>query len=656
MAQATIGNMDLKKITLKKLRFKDFRAQTRTIDFDDKCTVIAGPNGSGKSTILDALLWLLYGADANDRVNYDLFDNLREFTYETAIPAEVEAEFVIEGDSTITLKRTAKQKWTRPRNSAEWVKDKSDEYHYYADGLELTASGYKQYVSDNIAPIEKLPLMLNVRHYLNLDWKELRKRFADLVGNISSDSIPGDYSVIQAELKQYGDEGAKKFYSQQLTPLRTQSTELEYKIAAVTDTLPNLSGVDSAETEIVKAKNRIHEIDMEISGLSVANQPLVDKRKSEERQIAFKENSLRLAEQDWDADNARKLKNATSALQEIITYNRQVEVFNASLERRKTSIDEQIIAIEKDIEYSQSEVDRLLALNKANKEKEFAALCPHCHQQLPEHMRADARAAFYDAQNKEREIIVEQGRKMRAVLNERISAKDALVAERESLQPKVLKDTTEAKAAVDAANAKIVPFKESDEYKAAVDEIATLKANLTVVPDVDTTELTNEKAELLAEVERLSSILGLRKTHKAVLAQIETLKEEQKHVNSAINFWGHKLDVLMERERVWASMVRDKANKYLRYSHVEMIELDKSGKKNDICSVSVNGVGIGVVNTAAKVIAGIDIAQAFQKKYGVILPLIIDNAEQINSCNLPEVDGQIVTMYVHEDLNELTIR
>jgi hypothetical protein len=42
-------------------------------------------------------------------------------------------------------------------------------------------------------------------------------------------------------------------------------------------------------------------------------------------------------------------------------------------------------------------------------------------------------------------------------------------------------------------------------------------------------------------------------------------------------------------------------------------------------------------------------------KYDINLPIIIDNAEQITTENLPQHNGQLIAMYVDENYKDLNI-
>lgn len=119
--------------------------------------------------------------------------------------------------------------------------------------------------------------------------------------------------------------------------------------------------------------------------------------------------------------------------------------------------------------------------------------------------------------------------------------------------------------------------------------------------------------------------------------------------------WEGLLDKLIAREREWADIVRDRANKYLEYSHVEMIEISKSGELNDTCTLSIDNVDRGVTNHANKTIIGIDISNAICRRYDVSLPLFIDDFEHFTSDMEYAGDRQVITMSADKEYPELTI-
>ena len=86
-----------------------------------------------------------------------------------------------------------------------------------------------------------------------------------------------------------------------------------------------------------------------------------------------------------------------------------------------------------------------------------------------------------------------------------------------------------------------------------------------------------------------------------------------------------------------------------------MTEINKSGEINDICTVTIDGVDVGVANTARQIMAGIDIAKAFQTNAELDMPMFVDNAEQITDNNIPVISNQMILTYVDANYPELSI-
>ena len=147
----------MKEVQIKKLSIENWRAQNKSIEFLGNITEIKGRNESGKSSVMNAFLWLLTGYDEEDRLNYNLFDNTVEQTYENAIPASVEAVFEVNGNE-YTFKKTAKQGWSRARGNSEYTRKGTDDYSFFADGIEVSATQYKTMIEGLFAPIDKLKI------------------------------------------------------------------------------------------------------------------------------------------------------------------------------------------------------------------------------------------------------------------------------------------------------------------------------------------------------------------------------------------------------------------------------------------------------------------------------------------------------------------
>lgn len=642
----------MKKVTLKTLTLENWRAQNRTIDFSDR-TVIRGANGAGKSTITDAFLWLLTGVDSEDRSNYDLYDNTKEFTPENAIPAIVEGVFDVDGVE-FTYKRSAKQKWIRPRGKSEYVKDKSDDYAYYIDGLAVSATVYKESIEDMYADIDKLKLMLNVRYYRKLDWKALRKHFADMVGLITDSELKGDYSSISELLATYGStDRAKEKLRQDINPLKKANDNLESEIKGMKAMLPTLDGVEEAIKERDAKNSRIAEIEKEILGLGEVNKPFVEKRKAELAVIEQKQRELDEACRKWNEAQNVPVTEIRKRLLNLQEENSRIAIANTEAKRHHDDIKTQIEAAKSQYDYFDKERTRL----KSEKEDIMAQvfdenqLCPTCGQQLPYDKVADLKAKFYEKRDAKVAQIIERGKKVRAMRDEQEALRIKLEGQLTDVDPQPLLDETTLREELASAENNKVPFDDS----VFVAEIERLRNSLTVVPEVNSDDLIAEKKKLNDEIVELSSIITRRFERERGEKKILEKEKELSETGIELAKLEGLFDKCVEREREWAAIVRDRANKYLHQCHVEMTELSKSGEINDICTISIDGVDVGVANTARQIVAGIDIAEAFQLNSELNLPLFIDNAEQICDSNIPVVSNQMVLTYVDSQYPELYI-
>lgn len=648
----------MREIKFKKATLTNFRGQSREVVFDDGLTRINGANGTGKTSVYAAVKWCFTGVDEQNRTNYDLFDHKLDFTPENAIPAVVETTASVDGAEYV-FKRQAKQKWTRPRGSAEYVKDKSDEYKFFVDGLELSATAYKDKVAEVFGmDVEKLKLCMDVLYYQMLDWKELRKHFADIVGEIKDSDMSGDYSDIMPYLEKYkGGEKAKDFLRQQINPLKQQIKDIDADIKATERQLPDLEPVAEAEFQIKEKKTRIAEINKEILGLEEANKPFVEKRNKELAEIEALKKEIREKESVYNLSQKYKIDNIERELAQAKAHNADIDNQIKRNEQATANRKAEITLCKEDIEDLAQELERLRSQNKEMKAREFSdTVCPNCGQELPADMIAELRTKFYEDIDKQRAPVVERGKKISA----RLEAQKARLAKLESGEVVLTEvpariDTEDIQKRIDQAKANIVPFADTEEAKALADRLNEANGNLTVVPEVNSTELQEESNRLVSDIEELSKIASRRESHAKGLRDISDYQAQKREVGVELAKWEGLLNALMAREREWADIVRDRANKYLKHSHVEMIEINKSGEINDTCTLSINKVDRGVTNHANKTIIGIDISNAICKRYGVKMPLFIDDFEHFTSDMTYAGDRQVITLSADKHYTELTI-
>lgn len=647
----------MRKVKLTKITIENFKGRTMSLDFSDR-TVIRGTNKAGKTTLANAFFWLLIGTDCADRTNHKLYDTTKEFTHENAVMSVVEGVFDIDGTEVI-LKKTAKQKWVRPRGKSEYVKDKSDEYMFYVDGLAVSANTYKEMVEARFAPIDKMKLMLNVRYYQMLDWKKLRKHFSDMVGIISDSELQGDYSAIRPLLEKYKTtDVAKEALRQKINPLKKDLESIDAKIDGAKSMLPALDGVDEAEREIDEARKRLAEIDREIAGIGESNKSFVEKRKAEEAAIEQKKKEMEAERAAWDEMQMEDVNRIKKEIEKLNENNALIRKGNELFQNKKSELESQAEMARQQVQFLQEELDRLRKENADIKSRTFDEnqVCELCGQPLPYDRIAELKAAFNERRENDHKACVERGIRVKnnlAKQEEQLTQLETLLAELEKPQ-KVMSDEY---LQIELANAEasVQPFEDSQLYGIMQKQLETMESTLTVVPEANFDSLVEEKEALNGKIADLQLVTFSRRKYDSDMQRIAEMERSRAEGGIELARLEGLFFKCVEREREWASIVRDRANKFLSFAHVEMTELSKAGEINDICTLTCSQVDSDTTNTAEQVLIGVDVAQAFQRNADVSLPIFIDNAEQIVDSNLPAVDGQLVLMYVDEDYKELTI-
>lgn len=647
----------MKEIRFNKVVLNGFRAMTGEVSFKDGITRIVGANGIGKTRVYSACKWCITGVDELNRTNYKLFDETADFTPENSTPISVELFISVDGAEYV-LKRQAQQKWVRKRGSAEYSKASSDDYKFYIDGLELSATAYKDRIADIFnMDVEKLKLCMDVYYYRTLDWKDLRKHFADLVGEVKNGDFHGDYTDILPYLEKYGGERAKEYLRQQINPLKKQIDDIDADIRATERTMPDLEPVEEAQHQIDEKKSRIEEINKEILGLEEANKPFVEKRNKELAEIRQLANSYNAKSAELEAEYHTKVAELEDELRRAVAHNADIENQKRRNEQAIAKHNSEIQLCKEDIADLSEERERLKAQNEEIKSRKFTdTICPNCGQEFPADRIAELHKKFYEDNEKLRAPIVERGINVRARLDAKKLRLEALEKEEVAITetPKPC-DIAEIQKRIDTAKAEYGSLGETDEMRSLVALAKDKEANLTVIPEVNSAELQEESKRLVAEIEELSRITARKESYDKCKRDIADFEENKRSVGIELAKWEGLLDKLMAREREWADIVRDRANKYLAYSHVEMIEINKSGDIIDTCTLSMNKVDRSVTNHANKTIIGIDISNAICLRYNVSIPVFIDDFEHFTSEMNYADDRQVITMTADKHYPELTI-
>lgn len=628
------------------LHLRAFRGQNLDVTFGDKDTIISGDNGEGKSTTYNALLWLFIGVDADDNTNKNIFDNRTPDDPDNPKTADVEGHLTTNGEP-VALRKIAEQKWKYDKSADEPTLVRvADAYRYFINGNEVTATEYKQFIADNFGRADGyLKLMLNPRYWEMLDTRSLRKYFAEIVGKVSEDDIVGDYDeVVLFEIKRCGIEKALTNYRDTRKRVDLLVDKNKGLLADLKAETPNSADIKAIVDEIANIEKEKTELEERRASLTGQNDELIAKRKAEEDAIYAKNEELLLAKVRYENEQAEQERKLVADL-ETAREN------NTTLERRRKALAEEVSDLKLRLDTTQILLKELRLRHKDIQMRTFNGTCEVCGNSFIGAARVERLEKFRTKKENDLRKNIEDGLAMKAK-EETLKAE---LAEAETRLANV--GSVETKPYADA----VVEFRKNrrawiatEQYANLTAEIAKLEANRTEIPANDEmTQIQLRIGEIDAKLKNLYMELGSkREKNESGTTKIEQLKALiAEHKRESAKARKYEAQVL-EYQREYAEIVRRRVNANFKNVQVEMTAPNKSGGLEDVCKLRLEGVA-DTCNYANRIKIGIEVAQVFQKHFGVCLPLFIDNAESIT--DIPEHDGQRVMLQVVKG-QKLTIK
>lgn len=645
----------MKEIIVQKVSLQNWRAQNRDVVFFDDITVISGKNQSGKSSIFNAFLWVLTGYDSLGRSNFELFDNTVEQTPENSKKAVAEVVLSVEGEI-ITLRREAEIGWVRKRGTQNYERSGSDSYHYFIDNIEHSAKLYKERVESIFnAPMDKILIMLNITHFLSLDWKVMRKHLNDIIGELSDADFKGDYSAIIDMLNKYSTEDLKEMYKAQMRPIKENVNSLPAVIQTLYDSVGEEINRKEIEQDIELAKAELTSLDEKIADSNKALQPYYDKRNAEEREISTLTAELDKQRREYEFNESDELVAARKELQSLRKKNAEITSNNEIAEGKKRTLTREIARLESEIKYRENQHQVLTERNNECKARTFTEdTCRYCGQPLPEDKMETAKAKFEAERKREHERIVEDGKTNRALLESAQENLKKAQFELSTLSTEPLLDTKDAETKIADLSALKAPFEETIAFKRLSEKIVDIRTNITVIPTDVAGELIKSREDLLESIELLNKQLGKADAQEETHRRAEQKQAQLEAETAELAKLEGKHDAVVAYERERAEIISYRVNHRFNFVKVEMTETNKSGDIIDTCKIlDADGVSVAVTNTASRIISGIDMSLAFAGYYDVAVPLFVDNAEAINESNFPFTPTQTIKIKATEDFFEV---
>ena len=648
----------MKQLVIKRISLLNFKGcRELTINFDGSLTSIYGMNGTGKTTIFDAFTWLLFGKDSKDRKKFDLKTIDGDGQIIPNIPHEVSAILILNGEE-ITLTRRFTEKWVKPKGKAEKECQGNEEERLYND-VPCSMAEWNQKIAD-ICPETSFKFITNPLYFTSQKPDVQRSMLFRMAGEISDADIAKgnpDFEALLSSLTGKTMEEYKKEIGAKKKRIKAEYETIPERIDERKRNVPQAEDWNALETEL-KAKNEeLSEIEALITDKAQAYQKANEARIQNMRdlgEIQVKITTRKATIKNEATQSIMEGKNKQAEIHRNINSARQsIEQHNRIIKSEQDHLQE----LAKKREGLIAEWREINARTLSFDEKQF--ICPTCGR----------RYEIDEIESKQEELTANFNAKKSKDLQENNAKGQAVKAEREKAEEIIKKhqaSITETEKAIEGweadpiynqtfAEPDIQPLLDADErYQELLRDEARYKA-LTEAPatPADNSELEAQEKSVKDEIDALKARLSKRDEIERNDARIREL--EQQYRNQAEGY--AKLEgiefTIQAFSKAKIEAVESRINGLFTMVRFKMFDTQINGGEVETCEATVDGIPYSVLNDARRINAGIDIINAICKHEGMTAPIIVDNAESVNS--LIPSESQIIRLVVTETDSTLRV-
>ena len=668
-------NVKIKSLTLNNYRCfsgeREFHA-----DFGQK-TRVSGKNGSGKSTVMNAVMEVLTGKNADGTQT----DNVRPIVNGQEVEGvDVERTVLLDIDGKETeIKKITKQKRERVDGVMQYVPG-SNVNSYTVDGISFNQKKLDEFITENICPPETLLACCNPNAFLSLksttDMRAFLEKMAGFDLNEYIKSLGAEFAEVEEITRGHSLEAVAKTLNKQLTDQKkiTTKAETEWKYEKA-------KAVDSGEDDVTRLTEQKVSYENQISILDEQEKSLDDVM------AAYDQKSKDILDLKFEqSDIVRK------ANEGLVQQRKNIDGEIFSLEQDKKSAENDLRMAEMDLRHANMGVERHTAevkkaqedwktysgreypeenLEKIKAEQfdESSLICPTCGQDLPaeqaEKIRSEfeqrktkriadeegVKTAFYEAKDKKLIEITESGNKAAADLKE--SKKARAEAERKiselkqkitSLAMEIQKKQMELSRLPESVDLSGNKEYQSLSMKIILAEKALQDMNNGSEQRIEITEKRNGFIRECAKID--AEINNIQRKKQAHEEEVEKLYQAFRDSSQKEADILRKRDILRNFSIQKNARIAELVNPNFTQFQFVFTDETQSGEIIETCKLMKDGIEYKNLNYSDQLLCRIDLVCGFQKIKGLSLPIFVDNAESLNSWRFPNTGRQMVFLEV----------
>jgi chromosome segregation ATPase/predicted RNA-binding Zn-ribbon protein involved in translation (DUF1610 family) len=578
-------------------QFKCFSGLVK-VEFGEKSTSISGDNETGKSSLADSIAYCLTGKTSEGESTFTIVPIGAE---KEGISPSVTLECVIKEDGKpdkpVTLTRTYKAAYNRERVfTGEYATECA------INGTPCTVKAFDQWIETNICKQDVYKLLTTVRYFTEgiqskagkSDWQQRREL---LLGLIDESALPSDYALATEHKQQFSD------LVEQLPRYETAAAYLDF--------------LKRKEAELIK---RIADFPIKVNQQQSNMRNLTETVAPDfvEKKIVECTDAIKALEEENKAFKQKRRESATAKkLQKLQELNQQrTEVLNdfrateSAWQSKVRELDGKILESKRIIENLERTIQ--LKTNDAliSYQTEVNDTCAACSQKLPaetvEHVKAKKKES-YEAALESIKALENDLAKEKEHLNE-------LTKQIDLLPDKPTIDQTELDkidSAIFTIQQEIAGFNVNADMPNYLDRFEAIEAERKKYGDISRTIQLNDECE----------------------AKIKELEQQNVLDSQAKSELQQKIDNVGEFIKLKCEIAQGAVQTHFVGTGLsfELFKFVKStGEVKECCNILLNGTPYNDLSYSTKYIASLYIVEAFQKAYGVSLPIISDNTESID--------------------------
>lgn len=664
------------KIILKRLDLVNFKGiRSLSVDFNDHSQNIMGANETGKSTIFNAFLWLLFGKDMEGRKDYEIKTTDAAGREIPHIDHEVTGTFDIEGQ-TVVMRRILKEKWVKPRGAAESVFS-GNETEFLWNDVPCREKDYQEKINgimkEDVFKLLTNPLYFNtgLTGYKIPDWQARRNVLLELAGKIDDNEIAAGDTRFQKLLAQLVGKTLEEYRKQLLAQKKKVKETLELipaRIDEATRAIPEAIDFDMIGRHILAKEAEIAALDQSLNDAASAQREKNNLQLGKQNEIFAHRTRLQTIESEIRSQFVQD-KNAREAqVKEMRGSGRSKENELAGLNADFKRMEGQKTGFVARMETLKAD---WFALNgkQADAQKDDLK-CPSCHQDLPvdkvsekNEVYAKYVADFNSNKVKRLAEITKSGQELRTqvdgldkslegsritilAVTDEIAELRANIAtlEAESLQKNQEADQT--------ITAQIEANAESKTIRAKIEDIQA--AILSLQDEAgDNSEIKTKRHILLSDLDALKKQRDTKDQIDRGNKRVTELEKEEKDLSQQLVELEGIEFVIQEFTRAKIDALESRINHKFQYARFKLFDRQVNGQEVECCETTYKGIVYGTLNTAAKILVGIDIINTLSAHYGVSAPIFLDNRESVTS--IPDTDAQVINLIVSPNDKQLRV-